>query len=111
MIFEPYGNVGLFNGRLVQQGFKNTCRRRTVREWELVQVQQRLRMSRWNLDAIDETIYKLKTEMTMKELIEILTDENKSFNFPWWVYMFVMPAALVLLMAIAGWMDALSQGL
>lgn len=49
--------------------------------------------------------------MTMKELIEILTDENKSFNFPWWVYMFVLPAALVLLMAFAGWMDALSQGL
>lgn len=47
----------------------------------------------------------------MKELIEILTDENKSFNFPWWVYMFVLPAVLVLLMAFAGWMDALSQGL
>lgn len=47
----------------------------------------------------------------MKELIEILTDENKSFNFQWWVYMFVMPATLVLLMAFAGWMDALSQGL
>ena len=47
----------------------------------------------------------------MKELIEILTDENKSFDFPWWVYMFVLPAVLVLLMAFAGWMDALSQGL
>ena len=49
--------------------------------------------------------------MTMKELIEILMDERKSFDFPWWVYMFIMPIALVLLMAIAGWMDALSQGL
>jgi hypothetical protein len=38
----------------------------------------------------------------MRELLEILTDENKSFNFPWWVYAFVMPMALVVLMAIAG---------
>ena len=38
----------------------------------------------------------------MKELIQILTDDEKSFNFPWWVYMFVMPVALVVLMAIAG---------
>lgn len=38
----------------------------------------------------------------MKELIEILTDENRSFDLPWWVYMFVMPAVLVLLVAIGG---------
>ena len=38
----------------------------------------------------------------MKELIDVLTDENKSFDFPWWVYMFVVPAALVLVCLIAG---------
>lgn len=38
----------------------------------------------------------------MKELIDILTDENKSFDFPWWVYMFVVPAVLVLVCLIAG---------
>ena len=37
----------------------------------------------------------------MKELIEILTSEDKSFDgLPWWVYAFVMPAALVLMCAI-----------
>ena len=38
----------------------------------------------------------------MKELIEILTNENKSFDFPWWVYLFVAPFALVLLCGLAG---------
>lgn len=39
----------------------------------------------------------------MKELIEILTSEDKSFEgFPWWVYMFVAPAALVLMCLIGG---------
>ena len=48
----------------------------------------------------------------MKELIDMLFDDNKSFDgIPWWVYMFIFPAALVLLMAVAGWMDQLSQGL
>lgn len=47
----------------------------------------------------------------MKELIDILTDEKKSFDFPWWVYMFVMPLVLIAVMAIAGWMDMLSQSL
>jgi len=37
----------------------------------------------------------------MKELIDILTSEDKSFDgLPWWVYAFVMPAALVLMCAI-----------
>ena len=38
----------------------------------------------------------------MKELIDILTNEDKSFDFPWWVYMFVMPLALVILCMIGG---------
>ena len=38
----------------------------------------------------------------MENLLEILTNEDKSLNFPWWVYAFVMPMALVALMAIAG---------
>lgn len=39
----------------------------------------------------------------MKELIDILFDENKSFEgMPWWVYAFVYPIGLIVLMAIAG---------
>jgi hypothetical protein len=39
----------------------------------------------------------------MKELIDILTSEDKSFDgMPWWVYMFVAPAALVLMCLIGG---------
>ena len=45
----------------------------------------------------------------MKELIEILTDEKRSFEFAWWVYMFIIPVALVLIMSIAGWIDTLSM--
>jgi hypothetical protein len=44
----------------------------------------------------------LKTMRIMENLFEILTNEDKSFEFPWWVYAFVMPVALVVLMAIAG---------
>lgn len=45
----------------------------------------------------------------MKELIVILTDEKRSFEFAWWVYMFIIPVALVLIMSIAGWIDTLSM--
>ena len=38
----------------------------------------------------------------MKELLEILTDENKSFNFHWWVYAFIMPVALIATCLLAG---------
>lgn len=38
----------------------------------------------------------------MKELLDILTDENKSFNFPLWVYAFIMPAALIATCLLAG---------
>ena len=38
----------------------------------------------------------------MKELIDILTNEEKSFDFPWWVYLFVAPVALVLVCGLAG---------
>ena len=45
----------------------------------------------------------------MKELIDLLTDEEKSFNFPWWVSVFVVPCVMIALMGIAGWMDSLSM--
>jgi len=39
----------------------------------------------------------------MKELIEILTNEDKSFEgMPWWVYVFVSPLVLVLVCMIGG---------
>jgi hypothetical protein len=39
----------------------------------------------------------------MKELIEILTNEDKSFDeLPKWVYIFVIPAGLVLACMIGG---------
>ena len=39
----------------------------------------------------------------MKELIEILTNEEKSFEgLPKWVYMFAIPAGLVLMCMISG---------
>ena len=39
----------------------------------------------------------------MKELIEILTNEEKSFEgLPKWVYMFAIPAGLVLMCMIGG---------
>ena len=39
----------------------------------------------------------------MKELIEILTNEDKSFDgLPMWVYVFAIPAALVLMCMIGG---------
>lgn len=39
----------------------------------------------------------------MKELIDILTSEDKSFEgLPWWMYALVMPAALVILCLIGG---------
>ena len=41
--------------------------------------------------------------MIMKEFIDILTSEDKSLDgFPWWVYAIVMPAAFILLAAMAG---------
>lgn len=40
---------------------------------------------------------------TMKDFIEILTSEDKSFEgLPWWMYAIVMPAALVLMCMIGG---------
>lgn len=44
----------------------------------------------------------------MKDLIDILTNEERSFDFKWWVYVFIIPMALVALMAFAGWMDQMS---
>lgn len=38
----------------------------------------------------------------MRELLDILTDENKSFNFPWWVYAIIMPVALIAICLLAG---------
>lgn len=42
----------------------------------------------------------------MKQLFDILTNDSKSLDgMPWWVYMFVLPAGLVVLMAIGGAMS------
>ena len=38
----------------------------------------------------------------MKELIDVLFDEGKSFDFPWWVYVFVIPMALIVLCGLIG---------
>ena len=39
----------------------------------------------------------------MKELFDMLMSDNKSFDgLPWWVYAFVCPIGLIVLMAIAG---------
>ena len=43
-----------------------------------------------------------KTKTIMKELIDILTNEDKSFDFPWWVYVFVAPVVLILMCGMAG---------
>ena len=41
----------------------------------------------------------------MKELIEILTNEDKSFEgLPMWVYVFAIPAGLLLMCMIGGTM-------
>lgn len=41
----------------------------------------------------------------MEKLINILTDESKSFEAPGWVFAVVMPLALIALLGIAGWLD------
>ena len=42
----------------------------------------------------------------MKELIEILTNEDKSFEgLPMWVYVFAIPAGLLLMCMIGGTMS------
>ena len=41
----------------------------------------------------------------MENLLEILTNEDKSFEFPWWVYAFIMPTALVIMCLICGTMS------
>jgi hypothetical protein len=44
-----------------------------------------------------------KYNKTMKELIEILTNEDKSFEgLPTWVYIFAIPAGLLLACMIGG---------
>ena len=61
-------------------------------------------------DGITRHSTNLKTKI-MENLLEILTNEDKSFNFPWWVYAFIMPMALVALMALASWiMNAIGYG-
>jgi hypothetical protein len=50
-----------------------------------------------------QDIFNTKIYTIMKELIEILTNEDKSFEgLPKWVYIFAMPAALVLMCMIGG---------
>lgn len=46
--------------------------------------------------------------MIMKDLIDIIFDEEKSFNFPLWVYAIIMPLALFAIIAFAGWLETIS---
>lgn len=41
----------------------------------------------------------------MKDLIDLLTNEERSFDLPWWVYVFVVPLVMVAIMGLAGWME------
>lgn len=41
----------------------------------------------------------------MKTFIEILTNEEKSFNMDGVWFMVIMPIVLIALMGLAGWMD------
>ena len=51
-------------------------------------------------------MFNTKIYTIMKELIEILTNEDKSFDgLPKWVYIFALPAALVLACMIGGTMS------
>lgn len=44
----------------------------------------------------------------MKEIIDILLDEDRSLDeLPMWVYGLVLPAALVTITGIAGWIESL----
>lgn len=46
----------------------------------------------------------------MENFFEILTNEDKSFEFEWYVYA-MMPVALIAIMALASWiMNALGYG-
>jgi hypothetical protein len=48
-------------------------------------------------------LFTTKYNKTMKELIEILTNEDKSFEgLPKWVYIFAIPAGLLLACMIGG---------
>ena len=48
-------------------------------------------------------LFTTKYNKTMKELIEILTSEDKSFDgLPKWVYIFAIPAGLLLACMIGG---------
>jgi hypothetical protein len=49
------------------------------------------------------TLLTTKYNKTMKELIDILTNEDKSFDgLPKWVYIFAVPAGLLLACMIGG---------
>lgn len=50
-------------------------------------------------------IFKPKTYTTMKKIIEILTNEEKSFNVNGVWFMLLMPIVLIALMGLAGWFD------
>ena len=51
-----------------------------------------------------------KNMKIMENLLEILTNEEKSFEFKWYVYA-MMPVALIAIMALASWiMNAIGYG-
>ena len=46
--------------------------------------------------------------MTMKEFMNILTSEDRSFDgLKWWVYAIACPMGLIAVMAVAGWLETL----
>jgi hypothetical protein len=52
----------------------------------------------------------LKNMKIMENLLEILTNEEKSFEFKWYVYA-LMPVVLIAIMAFASWlMNAIGYG-
>jgi len=58
---------------------------------------------RYNRKVRDGTFYKLNIHTIMKEMIDILMSDDKSFEgLPKWVYIFAIPAGLVLMCMIGG---------
>jgi len=49
--------------------------------------------------------YKYTNMKKLIKLIDVLTDEDKYLDMPWWMYAIVIPFVLVALIGIAGWMD------
>ena len=66
-------------------------------------------MSRWNLDAMNETFLLTKTIRNMRDFFEkLMTDDESGQKFTTKevvVYGIVVPVVFVIIMGIAGWME------